>query len=171
MSEEEGQAQREPEPSFLGPRVFAGAILAFGLFVLYGVFRISGGGGYSAVGPRFFPLVVAVGLLVFGAVLLLRTTALPDRDLGRKAAEERAATHWPTPALVATALVVYAFVLDPLGYVVATTLFFAAAAFILGNDRVPRALAIGVVLAVVVYFGFTEFLGVRLPGGLLDLVL
>ena len=53
---------------------------------------------------------------------------------------------------------------------VATTLFLPAAARILGSRNLVRDVTVGLVLAVVVYFGFTEFLGVRLPAGVLDLL-
>jgi len=170
-SEPEGRARTDPQPGFLGPRIFAVALLTFGLFVLFGTFQISGREGLSPSGPRFFPLVVAVGLLVFGTLFLISTTLRQDRYLGEKAAAEEAATDWPTTGLVAAILVVYAFLLDPLGYIVATALLFPAAAYVLGSrgrSKVLRNLTIGVVLGVVVFFSFTELLGVRLPDGLLD---
>ena len=157
--------------SFLGPSVFAAVILTLGLFVVVGTAQISGGSGYSPDGPRFFPLIVGVGLLIFGALFLLSTTLRRDRYLGEKAAAEGATTHWPTTALLATVLLAYAFLLDPLGYTVATALLFPALAYVLGSTgrrRVLRNLAIGVALGVVVFFAFTELLGVRLPDGLLD---
>lgn len=172
---EESRERREPEGgqrgSFLGPRVFAAVILALGLFVVFGTSRISGGSGYSPDGPRFFPLIVGVGLLIFGALFLLSTTLRRDRYLGEKVATEGAATHWTTTGLVAAVLVVYAFLLDALGYTVATALLFPALAYVLGSTgrrRVLRNLAIGVALGVIVFFAFTELLGVRLPDGILD---
>lgn len=169
--EPEGETRTAPQLSFLGPRIFAVAILAFGLFVLYGTFQISDKEGFSPDGPRFFPLIVAVGLLVLGALFLLSTTLRRDRYLGEKAAAEGAATDWPTTGQVVAILAVYAFLLDPLGYIVATALLFPAAAYVLGSRgrrKVLRNLAIGVVLGVLVFFSFTELLGVRLPDGLLD---
>jgi putative tricarboxylic transport membrane protein len=157
--------------SFLGPRVFAAVILTLGLFVVVGTAQISGGSGYSPDGPRFFPLIVGVGLLIFGALFLLSTTLRRDRYLGEKVASGGTATHWTTTGLVAAVLVVYAFLLDPLGYTVATALLFPALAYLLGSTgrrRVLRNLAIGVALGVVVFFAFTELLGVRLPDGILD---
>jgi putative tricarboxylic transport membrane protein len=169
--EPESGTRTAPQLSFVGPRIFAVAILAFGLLVLYGTTRISGGSGYSPDGPKFFPLIVAVGLLVFGALFLLSTTLRRDRYLGEKAAVEEASSHWPTTGMVAAILVVYAFLLNPLGYAVATALFFPAVAYVLGNRglrKVLRNLAIGVALGVLVFFAFTELLGVRLPDGILD---
>jgi putative tricarboxylic transport membrane protein len=171
QGEPEGGVRTETQPSFLGPRIFAVAILAFGLFVMYGTTRISGASGYSPDGPKFFPLIVAVGLLVFGTLFLLSTTLHRDRYLGEKAAAEEASTHWPTTGMVVAILVVYAFLLNPLGYIVATALFFPAVAYVLGSRgrrKVLRNLAIGVALGVLVFFAFTELLGVRLPDGILD---
>ena len=48
---EQGEPERgvrtETQPGFLGPRIFAVAILAFGLFVLLGTFQISNKQGFS----------------------------------------------------------------------------------------------------------------------------
>jgi putative tricarboxylic transport membrane protein len=156
---------------FLAPLAFAVAVLALGVVVLIGTFGLSAGGGYSPVGPGFFPLVVAGGLLVFGLAFLVRTTVSPDAYLREKAAAESGATHWPTVGLLLMVLIAYAFALDPLGYVFATAVFFPAAAFVLGDRRsrgVGRNLVIGLVVGVVIFFGFTELLEVRLPDGLLD---
>jgi len=40
-----------------------------GLLVLAGSFAIDFGAGYDRIGPRFFPWVVAAGLLVSGGTL------------------------------------------------------------------------------------------------------
>ena len=170
MSEEDG-ARGTRGRGFAGPRAFACAVLVLGAVVLVGSFGFSAGGGYSPVGPGFFPLVVAGGLLLFGAMLLARTTVKPDAYLGERAAEESEATHWPTVGLLLTVLVAYAYLLDPLGYVFATALFFPAAAYVLGDTRVrymARNVIIGLAVGAVVFFAFTEALGVRLPDGLLD---
>ncbi len=158
---------RGPGPSLLGPRIAAVAVVALGALVLYESFQVPRGGGYVAVGPRFFPLLVAIGLLVFGALLLLRTTVLADRVLAERTQEEEAAAHWPTVGLIAVLLVLYAFALGALGYVAATALFFPLAARGLGSHRIVRDFVVGVVLALVVYEGFTRYLGVRLPAGIL----
>lgn len=170
MSEDEGVpgGTRRALP---GPLAFAVAVLALGVVVLFGAFGLSAGGGYSPVGPGFFPVVVAGGLLVFGFVFLLSTTARPDAYLTKKAAAESGATHWPTVGFLLVVLISYAFLLDPLGYVFATALFFPAAAYVLGDRRTRgalRNLLIGLLVGAVIFFVFTEALGVTLPDGLLD---
>jgi putative tricarboxylic transport membrane protein len=130
--------------------------------------QIRGGGG--VIGPRFFPLVVAVGLLALSILFVLRTTVWPDEQLAAQAAAESAMTHWPAVGLTVAALLAYAWALGTLGYIMATALFFPLVARVLGSRRTARDVIIGVVLSVVIYYGFTRLLGVRLPVGLLDLI-
>ncbi len=163
--------------SLLGPRIVAGALLALAVILIVSAIGIARGGGYSVIGPATIPFVVAIGLLVLGAIFALRTTVLPDTDLAGLAAEEERATHWPTVGLTALALVGYSlaldgFVLGPLdvpglGYIVATGLFLPVTARILGSRSPIRDVIVGLGVGIVIYFGFTEFLGVRLPAGIL----
>jgi putative tricarboxylic transport membrane protein len=169
--------ERERRSSWLGPRVVAGFLIGLGVVLAVQALGIAQSGGYRVVGPETFALVVAVAIVVLGVVFAVRTTILPDGDLARRAADEEAATHWPTIGLLAALLVVYAVALDGtqlgpielpgLGYIVATGLFLPAAARVLGSRHPVRDLVIGICLALVVFFGFTEFLGVRLPSGIL----
>src|SRR5215208_1336031 len=92
QGEPEGGMRTETRPSFLGPRIFAVAILAFGLFVLLGTFQISNKQGFSPDGPRFFPLIVAVGLLLFGALGPPPNTLRRDRYQGEQRAAGRPVT-------------------------------------------------------------------------------
>ena len=166
--------------SLLGPRIVAGLLVGGALFLVYHALQIGRVAGYTIVGPSTIPLVVSVGLLVLGLILALRTTVRADRDLGRQVADEERATHWPSVGLLLAVLVVYGLALNGfrlgpldvpgLGYVVATSLFLPVAARVLGSEHLVRDLVVGVALATVVYIGFTQFLGVRLPAGILGLL-
>lgn len=160
-----------PSASFLAPRIVAGLLIAGGLFLLYHALQIGSVRGYSPVGPSIFPIVVSVGLVVLGIVLALRTTNWPDLDLARLAAAEEAATHWPTSGLLGALLVAYAFTLAPLGYIVATSLLLPTVARVLGSRRIVRDAAIGIGVSTVIFFGFTRFLEIRLPQGILGPIL
>ena len=116
-----------PPRQWLGPRIAALVILGIGVVALTQAVAIREGAGYSAVGPRFFPMVAALGLLLLGVAFLLRTTPLsPDNELAEQAAAEERTTHWPTVLLIMAVLVIYVFALGPLGYPLATALFFSA---------------------------------------------
>lgn len=165
----------------VGPRIVAGVLLVGAAFLITQALEVQRGAGYSVVGPGTIPLVATVGLALLAAVFALRTTLLPDSELGETASEEERACYWPTIGVLGALLVLYAVALNGvrlgsvevpgLGYILATGLFLPAGARALGSRNLLRDGIIGVVLAVIIYFGFTEFLGVRLPAGVLGIVL
>lgn len=159
--------QRERRRGLLGPRLAALFVLGLGGLTLTQVSQIGPGAGFIVVGPRVFPIIVGIGLLVLGGAFVLRTTALPDKVLATEVADEEAATHWPTTLSVLLVLVVYALLLGPLGYTVATALFFPAVARLIGSVHWRRDLIVGLVLGLAIYLTFTRILGVRLPAGIL----
>jgi putative tricarboxylic transport membrane protein len=174
MSEQTTRGGDPPRSSgsrrgLLGPRIMALAILALGGVVAYQTVQLGGEEGFGLGGPAFFPLIVSAGLLFFGILFLLQTTVRPDPVLRENVAEEEAATHWPTVGLIIAALLVYAFLIAPLGYPIATALFFVAVTVILGSRHWIRDIAIAVIASLALYFGFTLFLGVDLPGGVFEL--
>ena len=101
--------------SWTGPRLAGAFLLAASVAILLAVTAIPGRGGYGTSGPRFVPLLVAIGLIALSALFLLRTFVWRDTALAERSAEEDAATHWATPGLIMVALLAYAFLLDPLG--------------------------------------------------------
>jgi putative tricarboxylic transport membrane protein len=164
---DEAPAQSRATPSFTGPRVVAAVLVGGGAFLVYQALQIGATLGYSVVGPSVVPIFVSIVLLVLGLILAARTTLVPDVDLAQGCGDEEAVTHWPTVGLLLVLIVAYAFALAPLGYIVATAILVPVAARVLGSDQPARDVGIGIGLAVVVYFGFTQFLQVRLPTGIL----
>ena len=157
----------------LGPRLVGLAVCLLGAVTLYDAARVGSGVGYSPVGPAVMPVIVGAGLVVLGLLLLARTWIREDADLLERAAEAERTTDWRTTLQLAGLLVLYAVALGPLalGYVIPTAALVPAGAWTLGSRRVVRDVVVGVALALVVYIGFTQFLGVRLPAGPLDPVL
>jgi putative tricarboxylic transport membrane protein len=150
--------------SRLGPFLVGAGMVVIGLVLLSQVFAIPAP-GFGMRGPRFFPMLAVVLWLALSVAYLAQHTVGLLRDRGGLPAErfER------TPALLTlvAVLVVYAFILDPVGYWISTSLFFVAAARTLGSRSLVRDAAIGVVLSLTVYLAFTRALGVRLPEGVL----
>ena len=87
-------------------------------------------------------------------------------ELAERSAEEDAVTHWATPALLVVAMVAYALLMEPLGYILSTALFFLPVARLLGSRSLVRDVIVGLVLAVGLFTAFTQYLGVSLPAGL-----
>lgn len=160
--------QSPPEKGSLGLHVAAVAALLFSAVMLYRAILIGAEGGFGPEGSGFFPLIVTAGLLFFSALFVLQTTLRPDTALQEHTAEEAEATNWRTVGLAIVCLLVYAFLLAPLGYVIATTLFFPVVARVFGSRRWVRDIIIGLVASLILFIGFTQLLGVRLPAGLLE---
>lgn len=147
-----------------GPFVVGAAMLVIGVVLLIQTFRIPGE-GFDPQGPRFFPLCVVVAWLLLSVIYLANHISKIIRT-GQGETAEKFARMVPATVLV-IALVVYALVLDSVGYLIATALFFVAAARVLGSRNWARDITVGVLLSAVVYFSFTQALGVRLPEGIL----
>ena len=152
--------------SWTGPRLAGLFLLAASAAILIGVTTIPGRGGYGTSGPRFVPLIVACGLILLSALFLLRTWWRPDVALAERSAEEDDATHWATPGLIMVALLAYAFLLEPIGYPLATAAVFVALARILGSHALVRDVLAGLVLGFGLFTAFTQYLGVSSPAGL-----
>lgn len=152
----------------LGDLLVSFGVLALGGYFAYGALNIGVTQAYSRVGPRFFPFLVAAGLLVCGALLLAQAlrgrVATPEggEDVDVSAPSDRRAV-----GLIALTLTVYVFVLEPLGFVLASSLLFWGVALSFGSRAWGRDPFIGLILALAVYLAFTRLLGLRLPAGLL----
>lgn len=138
-----------------GQRLWGALLLGAGIAVLVAATAIRSQDGWSAVGPRFLPLIAGLALIVLSIAFLLRPGEEPAHDV-----------ELATPAAVLVALVAYVLLLEPVGYVVATTVFFPLVARVLGSRSPLRDALIGLGLGLAVFVLFTEFLGVDLPAGL-----
>jgi putative tricarboxylic transport membrane protein len=109
------------------------------------------------VGPKALPLVAAVILFAAGATLLLRP---------------RASSPWPSAPVLgrmagATGVfLAYALVLEPMGFVLATTGTMAALSRLFGGAWLKSVVA-AFALSVVLWYLFVWVLGLPLPMGLL----
>ena len=114
-------------------------------------------GGHEAVGPETFPTILSVVLALSSCYLI----AKPDPD-----------TQWPWGrtaielAMAVGILVAYALVLEPLGFIPATTIAVGTLCWRMGAG-LKGAFATGLVSAVVVFFLFNNLLELSLPAGLL----
>jgi putative tricarboxylic transport membrane protein len=147
----------------------AGLLIGLGLLVLAAVV------GYDAmmmrvplvhakVGPRVFPILVAVGLGIAGILTLINV-----RRKDFPVAEGD--TDWRAVGIMAAGLLVHLNILKPLGFIPAGLALFMAASFALGSRKYVRDATIGLSLVSIAYFGFTQFLGLQLPAGILQGIL
>jgi putative tricarboxylic transport membrane protein len=149
----------------LGEAVLAVFVLGLGVFIAVETAMLRAGPGYSAIGPKLFPWLVAAGLLLVGVALLYEARAGPvaqpvgfELDL--------------PPALAVTAgLVLQMVLMKPAGFVIASAVLFVAVAYAFGSRRLARNAAVGLALCTATYVAFTRGLGLVLPAGVLGTLL
>lgn len=110
---------------------------------------------YEPVGPRAFPLIAAGMIALCGIILVLKPG---------KADETVHAGSGKAIIALSAALLGYALLFQPLGFVIATTIFMVPIAMIFGARWWQGGLA-GVILAVSSYLLFDRVLEVVLPTG------
>ena len=104
--------------------------------------------------PTARPVMVVVGLLVLRQALF-----------GHIAHERGFELDWPAVAWVGGGLLVQLWLVEWLGWIVATALLFLAGTLAFQDRRVPLNLAIGLVLAGLTFWIFNDGLGLSLPVG------
>lgn len=150
------------------------AVMTFvGAFLIYDA--VSMPGGYAEVdpvGPRLFPIVIGTGLLLMAVVLAI---AIPRGSKGEADAGEDIdpdmPSDWRTVGLLVGLFVLLIVLVEPLGWTIASALFFGGCATVLGSKLYVRNFAIGAVLAIASFYAFYSGLGIPLPAGILDGIL
>ena len=124
------------------------------------------------VGPGLFPLIIgvaAVGLAVVLAVAISRGSR-GEADAGEDIDPDMP-SDWRTVGLLILLFNGMILLVEPLGWVITSALFFAGAATVLGSAHHVRNLVIGVLLALLSFYAFYSGLGIPLPAGILDGIL
>jgi putative tricarboxylic transport membrane protein len=129
----------------------------------------------SRIGPRVIPYIVGSGLVVVGLwfaveILLGRTTQTGGGE-DSEDADPTLPTDWGTIGFIAISLVVYLYLIERAGFIIASSVLFFGAAFGMGSRRILRDVAIAIAVSVSIYFIFTRGLSLRLPEGVLPLEL
>ncbi|MGC4941305.1 tripartite tricarboxylate transporter TctB family protein [Kribbella sp. DT2] len=163
-------ADVEVEASRLVRIIAALVLVVLSATFLVGVFDIRSPKGLDPQGPRFFPLLVTAAWLLLSIGYLIEglrspRTAKAETETGTSIADR----SWFEPVALCVLLVLYAFLVVPLGYMLSTALLFWGAARVLGSRQLVRDIVVAVVTAVVVYIAFTQFLDISLPEGVLGL--
>lgn len=161
-------------------RAAALVVFALGIVLLVGAQDISDEATRS-VGPRAFPLIIAVLTTAVGVVLIgqeaIRTRAERRTRLQEPSTTSNAGEsswikpHWPAVAGIIASLIAYTLVMETIGYWQTTAVFFVAVCRILGSRRLWRDCLIAIVLALVIFYTFDQLLGVTLPPGFIRLAI
>lgn len=141
----------------IADRILGLVLLALGLGAAWSAMQLEVPFAADPLGPSPFPATVALLLALCGLAMLLR----PVHGFARP---ERLAA----PPLLVLAMVGYALLMVPLGFMVASALMASAVALLFGA-RVLAAGLTGVVTAVALWLLFDKLLDLPLPKGILPL--
>lgn len=156
-------------PADLGHVALALGVTGLGLFYAVETLSIPATPGYARVGPSVFPAIVAAGLVAVGLVLL-STSLKPGGPAPARAPEGGGAGAWDWYAFawISGGLIAHLLLVKPAGFIPASALLFAVVARAFGSRLPWRDTLVGLVLAAVVFAGFTYGLDLSLPRGLLQ---
>ena len=112
--------------------------------------------------PNTMPKVLSALGIVFALIILLSPAHAPSVDEGgADSAAVREYKFGQAFGLIG-AMIVYALVLRPLGFVAATTVFLVGTGWVLGERKLPIMLAVALVASISVWYLVQETLGIFL---------
>lgn len=153
-----------------GDMLVALGALALGAYFVMGAFNIRVLPNYARIGPRFFPFLVAAGLLLCGVLLVVGALrgerAIPE---GGEDVDVRAPADWLAIVILGAAGLADILLIERLGFVPASAVLFWGVAFGFGSRHYLRDALVGLALSAVVYGVFTRLLDLNLPAGVLPL--
>ena len=160
---------KQQNPSSL-QTIVASGVLLIGVGLAFGAVSISSTAGYGGVGPNFLPWLVSVALMVCGAFMVWES-----RTGGFRALDEPDGVrpYWSGFAWVSAGLLSNAALITTIGFIFSCTLCFvlavqglrgAAGQADLRPGKLLKDTLIGMAIAAPVYWMFTKFLAINLPG-------
>ncbi len=141
-------------------------VVGLGIFFVIGALGLDASPGYAKVGSKFFPIVVAIGLIVTGALLALaalrgeRAEPASEED-----ADPNAPTNWAAFAWITAAFVIGYLLLKPVGFILVAASMFFCTARAFGSKQILRDAIVAVLLSAATFFLFTRGLSLPLPVG------
>ena len=150
-------------------------ILAIGIAMAAGASAMPSEAGYAGVGPNFLPWLVSLVLVLCGALVAWEARSGGFRNREEPSGSARA--YWPGFAWMSAALLANAALITSIGFILSCTLCFVLAVRGLRNAESPGGAAsgfsvpqlvrdalLGAAIAAPVYWMFTKFLAINLPG-------
>ena len=142
------------------------ALCLTGLAFIYGGLRL-GFGSLSTPGPGFMPILVGGALSSLSIVLVALTLIAGPSQERTSFWQEK--TSWRKVLFVLLSLIFYLLFLNPIGYIITTSLFLIYLLKFIGKKGWRSSVLVGLVASAVSYFVFKVVLEVRLPAGMINI--
>ena len=166
------QAARAAAEAVLPQTLVGAGVLLTGLALGFGAISISSVAGYGGVGPNFLPWLVSIMLTVCGGWIIWEARSGGFRELDAPSGAVRA--YWPGFVWVSAGLLLNAALLTTIGFILSCTLCYLLAVQGLrrasGQPSSGAALTwvmdivTGLLISAPVFWMFTQFLAINLPG-------
>ena len=166
-------ASERPALSVVWPQTLVGAgILIAGLGLAFGASSISSDAGYGGVGPNFLPWLSAAVLVLCGILIIREARTGGFRALDAPPGAQQG--NWSGFVWVSAGLLLNASLITTIGFILSCTLCYllavqglrrAAGQPVASSPRTWLADALtGLAIAAPVFWMFTQFLAINLPG-------
>ena len=142
-------------------------VLAFGLVGFWQAGAIPVSPLYAQVGPKAVPYVVASGMTLLGALLVL-AALLGGWSAGVAEVAEAGPPNMRALGLLGAGLLANLVLIGPAGFSIAASAQFVLVAAAFGSRSMARDLLIALPLTLLVWFTFVQGLGVNIGAGLLE---
>ena len=152
-----------------GELVFAGSLFLVSLIVFWDTHRLILPTNNTVVSPRTFPYAVAtlLALAAIGVIVeVLRGNVAVPEGADSNTSFERA--DYRTMFIIVAAIGLHVFLLERTGYIISATISFWGVAYAFGAKKMARLGLISLIFAAIVYFSFTNLLGIQLPKWILE---
>ena len=141
--------------------------LVIGVVYFFATLRLPESAVADPIGPRAFPFIIAVGLLIAGLMLMLKKEKLTEKNravIFTWATEKELVTNIGYTCVAGLA---FGLILEPVGYLISTFMFMTAMMFIANGRRILYNISIALTFALSTYGLFFGLLDVSLPRGIL----
>jgi putative tricarboxylic transport membrane protein len=149
-----------------GELVFTSFLFALSIVVLVDTINLTESNVVGFVGPKVFPFAIGIALFALSGLQIISVLrgerGTPEGVEGGQQVDKPV---WRPFIQVVIAVIAYAALIDLLGFLIMGPVLFFTIAHALGATKKLKLAIVSIVLAVVVFFGFTQGLRLYLPLG------
>ena len=147
------------------------SVALLGLAMAVGALGIPMAAGYAGIGPNFLPWVVSLALIACGVFMVREARSGGFRNMEDAVGADQ--PYWPGFVWVSAGLLANAALITTIGFIFSCTLCFVLASRGLRNAAGQDTAGLsswvqdavtGLLIAAPVYWMFTQFLAINLPG-------